>query len=109
MAAASESPDACLKQGSSGLAVTDFSRRVCFLIASREVNGRWVSCAPGAGVIAQADSRETSVQKAEDLILDEIEDCLQAGDPVPQAGFFRDDITRDYSHVKVAVFELGHR
>lgn len=103
-------PDSFLTQNSRAFPVSDItgSQRIFVLIASREVNGGWVSCAPGAGMIAQGDSREDSLRISEELVLEDLEDCLQTSDPLPQLRIFP-DICGAYTHFRIAAFELVNR
>ena len=57
-------------------------------------------------MIAQGATRDVSIQKAEELILEDLEDRLQTGSTLPKPGFFQDDITRHFPFSRVAVFEL---
>ena len=60
-------------------------------------------------MIAQGATREASIHKAEELILEDLVDRLQTGNTLPKPGFFQYDITRHYPLSRVAVFELEDR
>lgn len=67
------------------------------VILEREADGGFVVTVPALpGCITQGDSRDEAIENAREAIALYVEDCLEAGDPVPtEAG-------REYVEVQVS-------
>jgi predicted RNase H-like HicB family nuclease len=67
------------------------------VILEQEENGGFVASAPALpGCVTQGDSREEVLSSIREAIELYIEDCLEAGDPVPQ------ESGREYVEVEIA-------